>query len=515
MDYTHIIVGAGSAGAALAARLCTRERSTQILLLEAGPDYRSEGTPPEMSSPNPGKIITGEEFERFRYPQLTASRTKAQDQQLYWRGRGLGGSSAINGQIAIRGVPEDYDIWAEEGCSGWAFKDVLPYFNRLESDLRYGHQDYHGDDGPIPIYRASLNEMGPVDRAMMESALNLNYAWAEDHNAPGALGLSPYAINNLNGRRVSTNDAYIEPNRGRNNLHIRGDVQVDKVIFSGHCAIGVELATGEQLHGDNIILSAGAVHSPTILMRSGIGPADHLSEHDIDVKLDLPVGQNFQDHPVATFVVQYKDEYIPPEGFRHTNCCIRYSSDMDGAGPGDMFVVAMNGLGDSIGRLATKTRKNFGTVGVWVNECYSRGHLALQSADPYQDPLIFANMLDDERDLNRLRDGVGRLLDLVHQPAFSEISSSIIRAGDFKPLSECQGDTLDEWMMAFAGDTQHGTCTCRMGAEDDSRTVVDSECRVLGVDGLRVVDASIMPNVPRANTHLTAVMIGEKMADML
>ncbi|NOX50196.1 MAG: glucose-methanol-choline oxidoreductase [Gammaproteobacteria bacterium] len=431
---------------------------------------------------------------------------------MYWRGRGLGGSSAINGQIAIRGMPEDYDIWAEQGCDGWAFKEVLPYFNQLETDLLYGHEAYHGAEGPIPIYRASLNEMGPVDRAMMESALNLKYAWAEDHNAPGALGVSPYAINNRNGKRVSTNDAYIEPNRGRNNLHIRGEAQVNKVIFSGDRAIGVELASGEHLHADNIILSAGAVHSPTILMRSGIGPADHLKEHDIDVKLDLPVGRNFQDHPVATFVIQYKNEYIPPPEFRHTNCCIRYSSDMEGAGPGDMFIVAMNGLGDSIGRLTTKKDKNFGTVGVWVNECYSRGHLELQSTDPYQDPIIFENMLDDERDFNRLRDGVERLVNLVHQPAFTQISSAIIRAGDFKPISDCKGENLDDWMMAFAGDTQHGTCTCRMGAEDDPRTVVDSACKVLGVDGLRVIDASIMPNVPRANTHLTAVMIGEKMA---
>ena len=208
MNYDYVIVGAGSAGATLAARL-SADPAIQVALVEAGPNYRTAEAPEAMFSPNPGQIIQDPAFSRFRYDALKARRTRAQEPRTYWRGRGLGGSSAVNGQIAIRGVVEDYDDWAAMGCPGWAFDDVLPAFRRLERDLAYGDQPWHGDSGPIPIYRAPIPQWGAVDQALAEAALDLGYPWAADHNRPGALGVSPYAINSLNGRRVSVNDAYL------------------------------------------------------------------------------------------------------------------------------------------------------------------------------------------------------------------------------------------------------------------------------------------------------------------
>ncbi len=518
MQYDYLIVGAGSAGATLAGRL-SEHASTQVMLIEAGPDHRSADAPQAMRSPNPSVLINAPEYERFRWDTLRARRTRSQEPRLYWRGRGLGGSSTINGQIAIRGVPEDYDRWDAAGCSGWGFADVLPFFNRLETDLRYGSAAYHGDSGPIPIYRAPMSHWGAVDLALGEAAIDLGYPWAPDHNAPGALGVSPYAINSRNHRRVNTNDAYLDPHRGRNNLAILCDTQVDRVLFDHDRAVGVRCrthGTWRDVFANEIILAAGAIHSPPILMRSGVGPADHLSEMQIAVRAALPVGDGFQDHPIAALPIVLKEAANPPPDFRHTNCCVRYASGIGDAGPGDMMLVAMNRLGDGLGRHARAPSANFGLLGVWVNQCASRGTIRLESIDPLAQPIIEENMLDDHSDVLRMRDGIKRLMDLARQPSFGEIAELIatgVSGDDFETLDS--DATIDAWALHNVGDAQHGTSSCRMGAADDPSTVVDPQCRVLGFQGLRVVDASIMPSVPCANTHLTTVMIAEYIADQL
>ncbi len=518
MQYDYLIVGAGSAGATLAGRL-SEAAATQVMLIEAGPDHRSADAPEALRSPNPSRVINAPEYERFRWDALQARRTRSQQPRLYWRGRGLGGSSTINGQIAIRGVPEDYDRWAAAGCTGWGFTDVLPFFNRLETDLRYGTAAYHGDSGPIPIYRAPMSNWGAVDLALGEAAVDLSYPWAPDHNAPGALGVSPYAINSRNHRRVNTNDAYLDPHRGRNNLAILCNTLVDRVLFDGERAVGVRCTTNgiwRDMFANEIILSAGAIHSPPILMRSGIGPPDHLSEMQIPIRAALPVGDGFQDHPIAALPIVLKHAANPPSDFRHTNCCVRYASGIGGAGPGDMMLVAMNRLGDGLGRNTRAPSANFGLLGVWVNQCFSRGTIRLASCDPLAQPIVEENMLDDDSDVLRMRDGIKRMVDLARQPSFGEIAELIATGASGEGLETLDSDaTIDAWAMHNVGDAQHGTSSCCMGAADDSSTVVDPQCRVLGFQGLRVVDASIMPKVPCANTHLTTVMIAEYIADQL
>jgi choline dehydrogenase len=504
-----VVVGAGSAGAAYAARMAESGRRT--LLLEAGRDWRPAELPREWRGLNPGLAIYDDRFEDWIWPQLTATRVRGQEPAIYYRGRGLGGSSTVNSFIAIRPTREDFEEWVADGCAGWSFDEVLPSFRRSETDLQFGDAPYHGDRGPVPVTRLPIAEWGSVDRALRAAALDHGFAWADDVNAPDATGVSPKPMNARDGARVTTNDGYLEPLRGDPRLEIRGGSLVDRVEFEGGRAIGVRLTTGELLRADRVVLSAGVVGTPGILQRSGIGPADALRGLGIDVRVDLPVGRGMSDHVMARVAIPLADGFqAHPEG-RHVNCCVRYSSELDGL-RNDMMIYSANQGQLTVNPDGSKT--DVGAFWTWVNRAFATGSVEITTPDPLAMPRVFHDLLSDERDLRRLRDGMRLLAELAEHDSVLEASGGDVWGANVELRAALDGTDadLDAHLRATAVDTAHATGTCRMGAETDPRSVVRPDGTVLGVEALSVVDASILPHSPRANTHLVTVMVGEHLA---
>jgi 5-(hydroxymethyl)furfural/furfural oxidase len=560
IDCDFVIVGGGSAGCVLANRL-SADGASRVVLVEAGRDTPPGRVEPEIldSYPriayfNPKNIWADLRVSLTPVPHNAADMAPAL--RRYEQARLMGGGSSLNDMQANRGTPEDYDEWAAAGVAGWAWRDVLPYFIRMERDLNFDGP-YHGGDGPLPIRRIAADVWPGFSNAAAQACAELGFASLADQNAEFGPGYFPVAISNLNDQRFSSAIAYLgEAVRRRSNLSILANCQVSGLLFEGLRAKGVRFMRGgleETITAQEVIISAGALHSPALLMRTGIGPADRLRNLGIEPLVDRQgVGRNLQEHPaISISTVMARTARLPSSLRRHIHLGLRYSSDPAGPMPCDMYLVAMaktgwHPVGEQIGALMT-----------WVNKPYSRGRLGLKTASPFDEPEVQFALLSDERDYDRLRLGfllIARLYatnamqDIAHCPFPTSYSERIRDLGivnrrnlilttilarlldgpgwlrrqlidglvtEDLPLSELLRDNraLEQFIRSKVHGVWHACGTCRMGSADDAEAVVDCHGRVIGVDGLRVVDASVMPWIPRANTNLPTMMIGEKMSD--
>lgn len=526
--YDYIVVGAGAAGCIVAARL-SEDSGAQVLLIEAGSSDNSLLIKIPlltfMASATPDRNWS---FETEPIPALHNRR------QVWNQGRVVGGSSSINGMIYLRGHPSEYDAW---GCEGWTFRELLPLYKRLESSSR-GESEWHGGHGPMAIRPSNLDP--PICGAFLEAARAAGYPLIDDINAGESEGFYRYDCNIDGGVRASAARAYLRPARGRENLTIIENTVVLRVLFQGARAIGVEtLCNGvrQSIFTDGeVILCGGALNSPTLLLASGIGPADHLREVGVNVVLNAPeVGGNLQNH-VAYFLPYYCTapvtayRYMSPmaglgalvdyafsrtgplaESFASIGGNIRSDPDADFA---DMIIGLLPSLmqrasGSTLHWWDLLPKEHGCTVLVGLGRPYSRGKIRLRSNKPGDTPCIYPDYFSDERDMAAVKNAVVQMRRLMRM-------DEIARYIDSSRGAACQPNdpqAIEESIRATAGTFSHPNGTCRMGP--DARAVVDTRLRVNGVEGLRVADNSIIPRALNAFVHAPALLIGEKASAMI
>jgi choline dehydrogenase len=504
LSADYVIVGGGAAGCVLAARL-SENPDCSVVLLEAGQDFHDlDLMPSELMVPYGNSV----QDERFLWPYRGRVTSSQKDLKPIFRGRVIGGSSTINGCIYLRGVPEDYDLW---GSDRWSWDAVLPSFNAIENDLDFGAAPYHGTTGPMPVRRQPRDEWLPFGTAFREAALATGHADQPDLNAPGALGVGPMPRNiDASNLRMSAAFAYLLPARRRPNLTVVGSALATRILFDGPRATGVDAACdGKTLRVDagEVIVSGGAIASPQLLMLSGVGPAGDLQRLGIGVVQELEgVGANLSDHPVCSLTLEAKPEFAHPGGSPNVQV--------------SLFASAGTGRDLQIGSHVWQADPSNppGAAQLYRFTCSlgspkSRGRVSLTSTGPSMPPSIEYDYMTDEADLARMRIGLRTCAELAEHTALSEIANP----GSISlPAAVLADDSaLNAFIIESVGTAFHGMGTCRMGQSSDPSSVVDDQLRVHGLEGLRVVDASVAPVVTRANAHSTVLMIGEHAAGLM
>ena len=522
MKYDIVIVGGGAAGCVLASRLAADAR-TSVLLLEAGPDY-----------PDPDHLPDDVKFGHTRFAEAQESKhnwalrgtiTEEQGAIHVAQGKVIGGGSSINGQAMQRGFPEDFDSWAALGNDEWSYEKVVPYFRKSERDLDIQDNYCHGSDGPMPVRRRQTGPWPPLQQAFHNACLQAGFGTTNDKNGlhPAGLGVSP--SNNINGVRMSTAMTHLNPVRHHLNLTVRGGVFARKILIRDGRAVGVEAESGGkvfQVEAERVVLSSGAIRSPQLLMLSGIGPEDQLRQVGIPALHHLPgVGINLMNHLSAQTTFKVKDgvsldthrdavhfslHFTAPGSSTVNDMVLRTTTVVDERAEHVAGVRTKYLVGDIPPERAARISCTLGLP-------RGSGYVRLALADPNVQPSFNYCYLQHPEDMRRVREGLRLAVRLLQSEAYKDVADYRIHPANDILASD---DALDLWIRQTVGTARHVSGTCKMGPDSDPMAVVDQYCRIKGIQGLWVADASVMPRIPRSGgAHATVIMIGERVVDWI